>query len=152
MFLCTHMGLGIFLGVPLGAVNYFQSPGNIPTSTSQFLQAPRCLCVVLLAQWQVLFLRVSKYYWMWLLGFYLLVLQHNTATPLDSLTLLSLVIFSLHDINISLRYIWPQGSTFELLYSVLCKFAQTRCLPWDLFWCAISDHFLWYSFFFKHWF
>ena len=87
------MGLGIFPGVPLGTENYFQSPGNIPTHTSQFLQAPRCPSVVLLEKWQGLVLRVIKYSWMCLLGFCLFFLQHNTTTQLDSLTLLSLLIF-----------------------------------------------------------
>ena len=93
LFLCAHMGLSIFLGVPLGTENYFQSPGNIPTRTSQFLQATRCPSVVLLVQWQVLVLRVSKHSWMFLLGFCLFVMQHSTTTPWDSLTLLSPVLF-----------------------------------------------------------
>ena len=86
------MGQDIFLGVPLDTENYFQSLGNIPTRTSQFLQAPRFLSVIPLSQRQVLVLRVSKYSWMCLLGFYPFVLQHNTTTPLDSLTILGLVI------------------------------------------------------------
>ena len=86
------MGLVIFLGVPLGTEKYFKSLGNILTCTSQFLQAPRCLSVVLLAQWQGLVLRVSKYSGMCLLRFHLFILQHNTITSLESLTILSPVL------------------------------------------------------------
>ena len=86
------MGRDIFLIVPRDTENYFQSLGNIPTCTSQFLQAPICLSVVPLAQWQGLVLQGSKYSWMCLLEFYLFVLQHDNTTPLDSLTLLGLVI------------------------------------------------------------
>ena len=75
-----------------GYGNYFQSIGNIPTRTSQFLQEPRCQSVVPLAQWKGLVLRVSKYSWICLLVFYLLFLQHNTTTQLESLTLLGIVI------------------------------------------------------------
>ena len=36
LFLCAHMVLGIFLGVPLGMESYFQNPVSITTRTSQF--------------------------------------------------------------------------------------------------------------------
>ena len=62
LFLCAHMGLSNFLGVPMVTEKYFLSPGNIPTRTSQFLQVMICPSVVLLVQWQGLVLRVSKYY------------------------------------------------------------------------------------------
>ena len=89
----VHMDKGAVLVVPQGSENYFQSPGNIPTRTSQFLQAPRCTYVVLLAKWQGLALRVSKYSWMCLLLFCLFVLQHSTTTPWDSLTVLIPAVF-----------------------------------------------------------
>ena len=92
LFLCSHMVQDIVLGVPRNIKKYFQNLGNIPTRTSQFLEAPRCLSVVLLAQWQGLVFRVNTYSWIYLLVFYLFVLLNNTTTPLDSLTILGPVI------------------------------------------------------------
>ena len=129
LFFCAHMVIGIFLGVPMGMESYFQSPGNISTCTSQFLQAPRCPFVVLLAQWQGLVLRVSKYSWICLLGFCLFVLQHSTTTPWDSLTILSPVAFlSSQYQHAPLLYL---TTVFHVRVVVWCnlKLAQSRCLP-----------------------
>ena len=122
------MVLGIFLGVPLDMGSYSQSYGSIPTLTSQFLQALRCLSVVLLAQCQGIFLQVSKYSWMCLLGFFLFVMQHSTTPSWDSLTPLGPTLFNYSQYQHALLLCLT--TVFHVLAVVWCNLqVDTGALP-----------------------